>query len=116
MNETKDTYQEDVATFRKLTTEMNGLFARKRRDYGASTRETFAKFGPVSMLTRLNDKMARLENLLLRQECNSVTDESVEDTLLDLANYALITIIEREYQRKELRSITRIDHTTGMEL
>lgn len=73
---------------------MSDVFAKKRADYGQTTSETYDKFGPVSMLTRMHDKMGRLDNLLLTGNLNC-EEEKVEDTLLDLANYALITIIER---------------------
>lgn len=87
------TIQEEVKVFKELTDQMSDTFAKKRNDYGQTTTETFQKFGPVSMLTRMHDKMGRLDNLLGKGTENLV-GEKVEDTLLDLANYALITILE----------------------
>lgn len=85
----------ELQIFRRLTDDMNTIFAKKRNDYGPSTTETFEKFGPVSMLVRMHDKIARLDRLLGKNVVNTV-GESVKDTLLDLANYALITILEFE--------------------
>ena len=87
------TVKEEVKMFSDLTKEMANTFAKKRADYGQTTTETYDKFGPVSMLTRMHDKMGRLDNLLGKSADNLV-GEKVEDTLLDLANYALITILE----------------------
>lgn len=87
------TISEELERFKELTDTMNEVFAKKRQDYGQTTTETFRKFGPVSMLTRMHDKMGRLDNLLYSGAVNNV-GEKVEDTLLDLANYALITILE----------------------
>ena len=89
------TYEQEVEFFNEKVKEMAGVFAKKRNDYGATTTETFEKFGPVSMLIRMHDKLGRLDNLLSRQISNvMVTTETIEDTLTDLANYAIITILE----------------------
>lgn len=88
------TIKEEIVVFNTLTKQMSDTFAKKRKDYGQTTTETYDKFGPVSMLTRMHDKMGRLDNLLGRAQENNVLNESIEDTLLDLANYALITILE----------------------
>ncbi len=87
------TIEQEVKIFRELTSYMADTFERKRADYGQTTTETFKKFGPVSMLTRMHDKMGRLDNLLGKGQTNNV-GEKVEDTLLDLANYAIITLLE----------------------
>lgn len=71
-------------------------FAKKRADYGPTTTETFEKFGPVSMLIRMHDKLGRLDNLLGAGIDPHIHAESVEDTLLDLANYCLIALLELE--------------------
>ena len=88
------TINEEIVMFTELTKAMCDTFAKKRHDYGQTTEETYKKFGPVSMLTRMHDKMGRLDTLLTSCAVNHVKDEKVEDTLLDLANYALITILE----------------------
>ena len=43
------------------------------------------------ILIRMVDKISRVSNLLNKK--NKVKDESIEDTLLDLANYSLILSI-----------------------
>lgn len=49
---------------------------------------------------RLGDKFSRFKTLS-RLSCNDrdqqqVTDESIRDTLLDLANYAIMTVLEMD--------------------
>ena len=92
------TIEKEIAEFERLTRQMSATFKRKRNDYGQSTTETFEKFGPVSMLTRMHDKMARLDRLLGQNVERAVENEKIQDTLMDLANYALITIIEMDKQ------------------
>lgn len=109
------TIKQEIVMFRELTTQMNDTFAKKRHDYGQTTEETYKKFGPVSMLTRMHDKMGRLDTLLVSGDRNQVEDERVEDTLLDLANYALITILEMRKAESErtqacLEEISCVQH------
>ena len=86
-------YEQELEIFKGLTEQMYNVFAAKRHDYGPTSEHTFKKFGLVSMVIRMSDKLGRLENIALKNDI-LVTDEKVEDTLLDLANYALITILE----------------------
>lgn len=95
------TIKEEIVVFNTLTKQMSDTFAKKRKDYGQTTTETYDKFGPVSMLIRMHDKMGRLDNLLGRAQENKVLNESIEDTLLDLANYALITILEMRKRQSD---------------
>lgn len=95
------TIKEEIVVFNTLTKQMSDTFAKKRKDYGQTTTETYDKFGPVSMLTRMHDKMGRLDNLLGKAQENNVLNESIEDTLLDLANYALITILEMHKRQSD---------------
>lgn len=93
------TIKKEIEEFERLTRLMSQTFAQKRNDYGQSTTETFEKFGPVSMLTRMHDKMSRLDRLLGQNVERAVEGEKVQDTLMDLANYALITIIEMDKRK-----------------
>lgn len=92
----KLTIDEEIKLFEGLTRQMDDTFNNKRRSYGQTTTETYEKFGPVSMLIRMHDKMGRLDNLLGKGNKNLVPDEKVEDTLMDLAVYCIITIIEMQ--------------------
>lgn len=90
----KISIEQEIDMFRGITEKMNKIFECKRADYGQTSTETFEKFGPISMYVRMCDKMGRLENLMVRNQTAKVNDERVEDTLIDLANYCIITLIE----------------------
>lgn len=74
--------------FKKIVVAMFQQYRDKNQDYGDSFGETFAKFGIISALTRISDKYNRIVSLFKNGE-NKVKDESVEDTLLDLACYCV---------------------------
>ena len=67
--------------------------------------DTYKKFGDISFLTRITDKYNRILSLADKGECGEVKDEALEDTILDLANYCLLWLVEREYagQQKEVK-------------
>lgn len=50
-------------------------------------------FGIISALTRMSDKWNRIKSLAQGAK-NDVSDESLEDTLMDLANYCIMTVME----------------------
>lgn len=102
-------YEQEVEMFNEMTKEMCEIFARKRHDYGPSTTETYEKFGPVSMLVRMHDKMGRLDNLICNNMQERVLDERIDDTLMDLANYALITILERRKAAAKFATVAEND-------
>ncbi len=79
-----------MITFQDLTKEMNELYERKNRDYGNSFDQTLDEFGVVAGLIRMNDKMNRIKSIYNKD--TNVKDESLEDTLIDLANYAVMTL------------------------
>lgn len=72
--------------FRAIFDEAYDLMLRKQRDYGNGNIETF---GTAGVLVRLADKFARLRNLTSKGQ-EPATDESLEDTWLDIINYGLI--------------------------
>lgn len=73
---------------------LTATFKRKNADYG----DSFAKMRnelPGAILVRIYDKYSRLKTLLLGAQ-QQVKDESIRDTLLDLANYCIMEIVEME--------------------
>lgn len=77
----------------KLCNDLHELYVRKNAAYGDSFGETFKKLGIISAVTRISDKYNRLVNLATHPDIDQ-NDESIRDTLQDLANYALMTIME----------------------
>ena len=76
-----------------ICAELTSTYRKKNADYGNSFSRAVEKYGLVSALTRISDKFNRLESLILHKE-QEVKDESVQDTLLDLANYCIMTVME----------------------
>lgn len=76
---------------------LNQIYVNKNHDYGDSFGETYRKLGIISAVTRISDKTNRLQTLCLNEQL--VKDENIEDTLMDLANYAIMTIIEMKGER-----------------
>lgn len=64
---------------------------KKNHDYGNSFDDLVTKYGDVAMSIRVSDKMSRLRSLILLKETKQI-EESVEDTLIDLAGYMLLTL------------------------
>lgn len=78
---------------RELCIGLNDLYVSKNEDYGNSFAEGFKEYGLIMPIIRLEDKFRRFKQLVMSGE-QKVKDESIEDTLLDLANYALMTVTE----------------------
>ena len=85
-------------TFKEITDEMIALHERKNHDYGNSFSETYSKLGVISAATRMLDKMNRVVSLVTKDK-QEVNDESLRDTLIDLANYAVMTIMELDGEK-----------------
>lgn len=86
-------YNSKVEKFKALTGEMSALYARKNKDYGDSFTEMYKEWGPMYPMSRMQEKLRRATQILRSGEAQ-MTEEKVTDTLLDLANYALMTIME----------------------
>ena len=82
-----------VEIHKQIVLELNKLYEEKNADYGNSFTNTRNKFDNA-ILIRLNDKLSRLETLIMTGN-QRVMDESIDDTLKDLANYALMELVER---------------------
>lgn len=90
---------ENEKRFNKILKEMRDLYAKKNSDYGDSFKDTHERFGSVAGVIRINDKVNRLNNLVERE--SRVEDESFRDTLIDLANYAVLLIMEIDGNQDE---------------
>lgn len=80
---------------------MKDLYLKKNHDYGDSVSKTFDEYGLVSFLVRMDDKMNRIKALNKIQD-TAVRGEKIEDTLLDLANYAILALTEIEFRKNRL--------------
>ena len=76
-----------------LCTQMHELCVAKNKRYGDSFSKTVQHYGLISALTRMSDKWNRIETLILSRADESA-DESLIDSLTDLANYCIMTVCE----------------------
>lgn len=88
-----------VAHHRMICDEINELYAKKNHDYGDSFAQSFREEGMAMVRIRLGDKFNRLKALTRGGE-QKVADESIRDTLIDLANYAIMTVLEMEGEKE----------------
>lgn len=75
-----------------ILNEIRQLHSRKNADYGNSFDKTLDEFGLVASATRMSDKFNRFKSLIRCGSSARVEDEKIEDTLIDLASYAIMTI------------------------
>lgn len=88
----------NVEMHKAICEELNRIYEKKNHDYGDSFHQTFLEEGMAMPRIRLSDKLSRFK-ALTKAGVQEVNDESIRDTLLDLANYALMTAMElTEYQ------------------
>ena len=95
-----DSYPNTCKEFEAIQSEMFDLFLRKQADYGPTNigmgsevvdTDDKAKRSLIGLSVRLNDKVQRLLNLTLNNK--EPNNESLEDTLIDIANYAVMALI-----------------------
>ena len=96
-NDLKLHIEPKVASHYAICQKLNQVYKAKNHDYGDSFGDTYKKLGIISAVTRLSDKMNRLMSLAVSHDAQ-VKDEKIEDTLLDMANYAIMTLIELGYE------------------
>lgn len=73
--------------------ELKNTYIAKNHDYGDSFSESVDDYGLIAGVVRIGDKYNRLKTLVKGKD-PLVTDETIEDTLLDMANYAIMTLVE----------------------
>ena len=76
----------------KVCQELNETYEKKNSDYGNSFENSLDKHGLIAGIVRMDDKMSRLISLNSKKE-QQVMDESMRDTLMDLANYAIMSVM-----------------------
>ena len=86
---------------KEICDSMNELYIKKNADYGDSVGIVYEKLGDISILTRISDKYNRLMGLMDPKNTNEPNFESIDDTIQDLANYALIWMMERKLAKKD---------------
>ena len=104
LQETLDEVKEPVENefmeeYKKIVMETMELCVKKNKDYGSSVEDTFEKFGDISYLVRITDKYNRICSLLNKE--GEVKDESIDDTIRDMANYSFLWLASRNLKENK---------------
>lgn len=86
-----------IEDFESILNEIRVIMVRKHQDYGPLNIAMAPGGAMNGLLVRMHDKMARLENLYYKQS-DTPNYESIEDTFIDLANYAIIGLLVQRGQ------------------
>lgn len=85
--------------FERVTEEMHATWKAKNADYGSSFDDGIDRFGLVSAAVRISDKANRFARLADGKSAQ-VKTESLRDTLMDLANYAVMTVMRLDQDKR----------------
>ena len=94
----KESEKTDADRFKEITDKMCDIYKQKNSDYGSSFSKLFKKCGMTYAYGHLAEKIERIDSLSNNEA--KVQGESMIDSLYDLANYSILTIMEIE-KRKE---------------
>lgn len=90
-----------VELFNEIVQEMAALYKDKNKNYGDSFGKLVKDLGPIAGLTPLHNKLDRITNLIKGEESKF---ESLEDNLIDLANYSIMNLIELRLKLEEMNT------------
>ena len=88
-----------IQKHKELLDYLHNMYIAKNHDYGDSVHDTYKKYGITSFLVRLEDKLNRARTISSKSQM--VEDEKLKDTLLDMANYAILAVLELEEEKDE---------------
>lgn len=84
---------DNVKKFKEVAEQICNLYEKKDAVYGDSFGKTYNHLGIISAATRISDKYNRLCNIVKNPDIDKL-GESLEDTLMDLAAYSIMTIVK----------------------
>lgn len=86
--------------FAHVTKQLLSVFIRKHKDYG---KDNILDTGEMGIIFRINDKINRLKNL--EQNNKEPQNESIDETWVDIAVYAIIALLYRKgwFQKLNLK-------------
>lgn len=127
MENLKITLEKKIHQHREIIENLNKIYQVKNKTYSDAASKNFDKYGLIYYLIKLSEKLDRLQSINLLPEIDSKnmqvqTCESLNDTLMDIANYCIMAAIdlgfvtEKEidndtfiYSEDSKRNITAID-------
>ena len=91
--------KEPASRFKEITDKMFETFKAKNHDYGSSFSNLFKECGMTYAYGHMAEKLERVKSLMKDEA--KVKGEGMKDSLLDLANYAILTVMEIENNENE---------------
>lgn len=85
-----------IENLEEILEELKSIMVRKHQDYGPNNIAHAPGGAMNGLIVRMHDKMTRLENLTYKRDTPNY--ESIEDTFVDLANYAIIGLLVQRGQ------------------
>ncbi len=89
----RDNFNLNFENHKEICNEIHELYKLKNANYGNSFSELFEEFEMLYVLPRLVEKINRIKTLTMNKDLD-YDDESIRDSLLDLANYSIMTVME----------------------
>ena len=87
--------------FNKIVKQLTELRAKKNHDYGDAFLKTYNQYGNKALFFDLLRKFQRLENILVNDKTIKVSDETLEDTLGDIAVMAMNGMIWKRFMKRK---------------
>ena len=100
----------DDIPFTRIANQMVDTYKRKNADYGDSFSESLDRYGAVAAHVRISDKINRLRSLVVRKQTAQVKDESIADTFLDLACYAIMRLVYIEMKSETVEEEKEVNN------
>ena len=97
---TKHHSNEDM--YRSLLDKLFETYKAKNSDYGNAFAEMFDELGIDYAYGKLREKINRIK--VLRNKANMVENEGLEDALLDMAGYSILTLVELKKRKGDGKS------------
>ena len=96
LNLTLDDWEEVITretfpntTYDEVQKDLRETYISKNKDYGDSFTKSLDEFGAVAGIVRIGDKFERIKQLTKSGE-QKVKDETIQDTVEDMANYCIM--------------------------
>jgi len=87
----------DIKDLDEILMELKITMVRKHQDYGPYNIANAPGGAMNGLIIRMHDKLERLQSLYYKKN-DTPNYESIEDTLIDLANYAIIGLLVQRGQ------------------
>lgn len=88
------------STFRDIAESQIRLYESKNADYGNAADKLYESYGLTYYLIMLEQKLLRLKNLY--NKTDKANNESIEDSLLDMSNYAILAVESMRKNAKQM--------------